>query len=158
MEPLIQAAAGPKDVADARTLFEEYAHWLGVDLCFQGFAAELANLPGDYAAPQGRLFIARDPSTGTAAGCVALRPLEGGTCEMKRLYVRPPFRGTGLGARLAALVIDSARQSGYRRLVLDTLGHMQPAIGLYRRLGFTEIAAYYDNPIPGALYFELRIR
>lgn len=158
MEPVIHAAAGPRDIADARMLFEEYAQWLGVDLCFQGFAAELAGLPGDYAAPTGRLFVARDPSNGGPAGCVALRPFEGETCEMKRLYVRPDFRGTGLGARLAALVIDSARQAGYGRIVLDTLGHMQPAIGLYRRLGFNEIPAYYDNPIPGALYFELRIR
>lgn len=158
METVIHTAGGPKDISDARMLFEEYAQWLGVDLCFQGFGAELAGLPGDYAAPKGRLFIARDPGTGDAAGCVALRPFEGETGEMKRLYVRPAFRGTGLGATLATLVIDAAREAGYRRLVLDTLAHMQPAIGLYRRLGFNEIPAYYDNPIPGALYFELRIR
>jgi carbonic anhydrase len=156
MGPVIHTAAGPRDIADARMLFKEYAQWLGVDLCFQGFADELAQLPGDYAAPKGRLFIARDAATGEAAGCVALRPLEGETCEMKRLYVRPAFRGTGLGATLAALVIGSAREAGYRRLVLDTLGHMQSAIGLYRKLGFTEIPPYYNNPIPGALYFELR--
>lgn len=157
MGPVIHTAAGPKDIVDARMLFEEYAQWLGVDLCFQGFAEELERLPGDYAAPQGRLFIARDSVTGDAAGCVALRPLADGTCEMKRLYVRPAFRGIGLGATLAALVIDAAREEGYARLVLDTLGHMQSAIGLYRKLGFSGIPAYYDNPIPGALYFELRL-
>jgi ribosomal protein S18 acetylase RimI-like enzyme len=156
MGPVINTAAGPQDIADARMLFEEYAQWLGVDLCFQGFAAELAHLPGDYVAPGGRLFVARDAATGEAAGCVALRPFEGDTGEVKRLYVRPAFRGTGLGAALAGRVLESAREAGYRRLVLDTLGHMQSAIGLYRKLGFTEIPPYYDNPIPGALYFELR--
>ena len=124
MGPVIDTAAGPRDVADARMLFEEYVQWLGVDLCFQG--------------------------------CAALRPFEGDTGEVKRLYVRPAFRGTGLGATLAARVVEAAREAGYRRLVLDTLGHMQSAIGLYRRLGFTEIPPYYNNPIPGAIYFELR--
>jgi len=158
MDPVITLAAGPRDIADARVLFEEYAHWLGVDLCFQGFPQELAQLPGDYAGPRGRLFIARDPENGEAAGCIALRPFEGDTGEVKRLYVRPAWRGAGLGAELAGLVIKEAREAGYRRLVLDTLGHMQSAIRLYRKLGFTEIPAYYHNPIPGALYFELLIR
>jgi ribosomal protein S18 acetylase RimI-like enzyme len=158
MEPVITVAAGPQDIADARMLFEEYARWLGVDLCFQGFEQELKLLPGDYAGPRGRLFLARDPESGEAAGCIALRPFAGDTGEVKRLYVRPAYRGTGLGAALAARVIGAAREAGYRRLVLDTLAHMQSAIGLYRRLGFTEIPAYYDNPIPGALYFELLIR
>jgi ribosomal protein S18 acetylase RimI-like enzyme len=158
MDPAITTAAGPQDIADARMLFEEYAQWLGVDLCFQGFQQELEHLPGDYAGPNGRLFIARVPDTGEAAGCIALRPFEGDTGEVKRLYVRPAYRGTGLGATLAARVIGAAREAGYRRIVLDTLGDMHSAIGLYRKLGFTEIPAYYDNPIPGALYFELLIR
>lgn len=156
MGPVITIAAGSQDIADARALFEEYANGLGVDLCFQGFTEELARLPGDYACPQGRLFIARDPATGKPAGCAALRPFEGDTGEVKRLYVRSAFRGTGLGRALATRVLDAAREAGYRRLVLDTLGQMHSAIGLYRRLGFTEIPPYYDNPIPGALYFELR--
>ena len=156
MGPFITVAAGSQDIADAKMLFEEYANGLGVDLCFQGFAEELARLPGDYAGPRGRLFIARDSITGEPAGCAALRPYEGDTGEVKRLYVRSAFRGTGLGRALATSVLDAARDAGYRRLVLDTLGQMHSAIGLYRRLGFTEIPPYYDNPIPGALYFELR--
>ncbi len=158
MDQVITSAAGPRDTADARMLFEEYAQWLGVDLCFQGFQQELEHLPGDYAGPRGRLFIARDPANGEAAGCIALRPFEGDTGEVKRLYVRPAYRDTGLGAKLASLVIAAAREAGYRRLVLDTLDHMQSAIRLYGKLGFREIPAYYDNPIPGALYFELLIR
>jgi GNAT superfamily N-acetyltransferase len=158
MGTAIAIATDARDIADARMLFEEYAHWLGEDLCFQGFAQELAGLPGDYAGPRGRLYLARDTATGEPAGCIALRPLEGDTGEVKRLYVRPAWRGTGLGAELAALVIAAAREAGYGRLVLDTLDRMESAVRLYRRLGFAEIPAYYASPLKGALYFELRIR
>lgn len=149
--------ASPADIPEVRELFREYANWLGVDLCFQGFEGELAGLPGDYAPPRGALFIARSPS-GAAAGCIALRPFDAKTGEVKRLYVRPAFRGTGLGARLAAKVLEAARAAGYQRLVLDTLDRMGDAVRLYGKLGFRQIPPYYNNPIPGALYFELLIR
>lgn len=155
----ITIARESADIADARALFEEYARGVGVDLCFQGFARELAGLPGDYAAPRGRLYLARsaNPSAGEPGGCIALRPLDVHSGEIKRLYVRPAYRGCGLGRRLAEQAIEAAREAGYRRVVLDTLAHMQEAIRLYRSLGFDEIPAYYDNPIPGALYFERRL-
>jgi GNAT superfamily N-acetyltransferase len=158
MGTAIAIATDARDIADARMLFQEYAEWLGEDLCFQGFAQELAGLPGDYAGPLGRLYLARDTTTGEAAGCIALRPLEGDTGEVKRLYVRPDWRGTGLGAELAGLAIAAAPDAGYGRLVLDTLDRMVSAVRLYRKLGFREIPAYYDSPLAGALYFELRIR
>lgn len=153
----IDFAREPRDIAAVRALFLEYAHWLGEDLCFQGFERELAELPGDYAAPLGRLFLAGTGTVagGEAAGCVALRPFDADTGEVKRLYVRPAYRGTGLGTRLATLAIESAREAGYSRLVLDTLDRMRDAVRLYRGLGFREIAPYYDNPLPGALYFGL---
>ncbi len=156
METTIVAAAGPGDIEAARTLFLEYAAWLGEDLCFQGFEAELAGLPGDYAGERGALFIAK--SGDSAAGCVALRPFDADTGEVKRLYVRPAFRGTGLGERLAMRALEAARDAGYDRLVLDTLDKMGAAVRLYGKLGFRPIAAYYDNPLKGALYFELRMR
>lgn len=149
--------AAPADIQEVRELFLEYANWLGVDLCFQGFEGELAGLPGDYAPPRGALFVARS-LTGAAAGCIALRPFDATTGEVKRLYVRPAFRGTGLGARLAATVLEAARAAGYERLVLDTLDRMGDAVRLYGKLGFRPIPPYYNNPIPGALYFELRMR
>lgn len=139
------------DLADIRALFTEYAEGLGVDLCFQGFEAELAGLPGRYAPPAGAILIARTPE-GAALGCVAMRPLGGGDCEMKRLYVRPQARGTALGRRLAAAIIEAARGAGHRRMLLDTLDHMRPALTLYRSLGFREVDAYYDNPLPGVVY------
>lgn len=139
----------------AASLFREYQTAIGVDLCFQGFAEELAGLPGAYAPPRGRLLIAH---VGTeAAGCVALRPLEDGIAEMKRLYVRDAFRGTGLGRRLAGAVIAAARDAGYARMRLDTLDTMTAAIALYRALGFVEIAPYRPNPLPGPRFFELRL-
>ena len=138
---------------EIRTLFREYADWLGVDLCFQSFEQELKSLPGRYALPGGRLYIARED--GKAAGCVALRPLDGGNCEMKRLYVRPEFRGTGMGEALVRRIIQDAAAIGYRRMVLDTLITMQPAIRLYQKLGFMVIEPYYDNPIEGAVYLGM---
>jgi GNAT superfamily N-acetyltransferase len=140
-------------------LFEEYAAWLAVDLCFQGFAEELATLPGAYASPRGMLMLAGP--AGAAVGCIALRPLApagsapDATAEVKRLYVRPEARGTGLGRRLVQTVIDGARAIGYRELKLDTLDRMADARSLYAHLGFRECAPYYHNPIPGAVYMAL---
>ena len=150
---LIQAAL-PEQIEQARQLFLEYATSLGFSLCFQGFDEEVKSLPGAYAPPSGRLLLAR--CEGRAAGCVALRRLEEGICEMKRLYVRPADRGRSLGRMLVDRVIAEARQIGYERMRLDTIeSSMQDAIALYRRRGFQEIPAYRENPIPGALYLEL---
>jgi putative acetyltransferase len=138
-----------------RSLFEEYADSLGIDLCFQDFQQELASLPGSYAPPQGRLLLAL--SDGELAGCVALRPLNQGVCEMKRLYVRPAFRSLGLGRMLAERIVSEARSAGYQRMRLDSLPAMAAAITLYRRMGFQEIAPYRLNPIAGAVFFELQL-
>lgn len=151
----IVPAASPAQIAAARRLFKEYEASLGIELSFQGFTREVAELPGAYAPPAGRLFLAMDGPE--HVGCVALRPLGDSTCEMKRLYVRPPARGTRLGRRLAETVIREARAIGYARMRLDTLPSMKDAFALYQRLGFREIPPYYENPIAGTHFMELAL-
>ena len=146
-------AALPEHIATIRSLFLEYEEAIGVDLCFQDFEHEVATLPGDYAPPDGRLYLAMLGDE--VAGCVALRKFADSVCEMKRLYVRPEFRGTGTGKALTLKVIDDARALGYHKMWLDTLPTMTEAIAMYRKLGFREIAPYRANPLKGALYMEL---
>jgi putative acetyltransferase len=150
---MIEDALSGEPLEQARMLFEEYAASLDVDLCFQGFDRELNTLPGSYAPPAGRLLVARQD--GEVAGCVALRPLDPGSCEMKRLYVRPAFRGSGLGRMLVDRIIDEARGAGYKRMRLDSLPSMGSAIALYRRIGFRDIPSYVNNPVDGAVFLEL---
>src|ERR1700730_15319415 len=139
-------------IAVAATLFREYADRLGIDLSFQGFEAELASLPGKYAPPTGDLILACAPS-GDALGCVAVRPREGtAACEMKRLYLRPAGRRSGIGTALVTAIIKSAEELGYAEMKLDTLPSMPEALALYKRYGFAEIPAYYQNPVAGTVY------
>jgi GNAT superfamily N-acetyltransferase len=158
MTAAVRDAATPGDIGLARALFVEYAKWLNVDLCFQGFDDELATLPGAYTRPRGRLLLAGEP--GGAFGCIALRPL-GDTDgppvagEVKRLYVQPAARGGGWGRTLADALIGEARTIGYRELKLDTLDWMGDARRLYEKVGFRECAPYYRNPLPGAVYMAL---
>jgi putative acetyltransferase len=150
---IIHADCG-RDIDRARELFEEYEAWLEIDLCFQNFEMELAELPGKYAPPDGRLVLA--VVEGNVAGCVALRKIDVGICEIKRLFLRPAFRGRGLGRQLAEVIIQEAKQIGYERMRLDTLPpKMNDAIALYRSLGFKEIEPYYTNPVPGAKFMDL---
>jgi ribosomal protein S18 acetylase RimI-like enzyme len=144
--------AAAADIPAVRGLFLEYADSLGFDLTFQGFDAELASLPGKYAAPEGALIIARHD--GAACACVALRRIDAECCEMKRLYVQPAKRGLGIGRQLVERILDAARERGYRRMRLDTLASMKSAVALYRSFGFRDIPPYIFNPIPGALYME----
>ena len=146
-------ALGAADFAVARALFREYAAELNVDLCFQEIDAELDSLPEIYGAPDGCLFVAR--SGERLVGCGALRRLDAEICEMKRLYVRAEARGTGVGRILAESLIAKARLLGYAAMRLDTLAHLTAALELYRSLGFAEISAYYENPLPNPVYMEL---
>jgi len=166
----IRRAHAPRDVALARALFAEYARWLQVDLCFQGFEEELSTLPGAYAPPRGRLLLAGPPDG--AFGCIALRPLDmhpdgcgsvpsrqaaGEVAEVKRLYVQATHRGQGWGRRLASALLDEARSIGYRELMLDTFDWMTSARALYSELGFRDCAPYYRNPLAGVVYMALRL-
>ncbi len=151
----IVPAESDEQFARARVLFEEYAAALGVDLCFQNFDQELADLRGQYARPDGCLLLATHD--GALAGCVALRRFEGDVCEMKRLYVRPAFRGLRLGRVLAERIIDEARRLGYRRMRLDTLPSMREAQALYQSLGFRVTDAYRFNPVAGTVYMEMEL-
>ncbi|MBK9081530.1 MAG: GNAT family N-acetyltransferase [Rhizobiales bacterium] len=153
----VVAPAGPADLRDVARLFRAYAGSLPVDLAYQGFADELAGLPGRYAPPAGALLIARG-ADGAALGCVALRALAPpDICEMKRLYVAPPARGLRLGRALAEAVLDAARALGYREIRLDTLPTMADAQALYARLGFVETAPYYDTPVAGTAFLAKRL-
>jgi ribosomal protein S18 acetylase RimI-like enzyme len=154
---MLLQATSPTHIAQARELFQEYAASLGFDLCFQSFEKELAELPGDYAPPSGRLLLAFH-NDDALAGCVALHALESSQsiCEMKRLYVRPSFRGHRIGQQLITAIIAAAREIGYTHMRLDTVaGTMDKAIALYRSYGFKEIPSYRLNPIEGVLYMEL---
>jgi putative acetyltransferase len=151
----IVEAGAEADYAAARSLFIEYAEQLGIDLCFQNFAAELDHLPEMYGPPAGCLLLARHQ--GQAVACVGVRRLSGEVCEMKRLYVRASGRRSGLGRRLAAASVIAARARGYRRMVLDTLASMTPARTLYASLGFRETSPYYANPLPEVVYMELAL-
>jgi len=155
MTVVIRPATSAGDIAEARRLFREYEASLDVDLRYQGFERELAELPGAYAPPRGRLLLAVDDSA--PAGCVALRPLGDDVCEMKRLYVRPAARGKRVGRLLAEAVIGEARSVGYSRMRLDTLPSMKDAQALYRALGFAVIAPYYASPVAGTRFMELAL-
>ena len=154
MTPLeIRHASGSLDVEEVRRLFEEYSSWIEIDLSFQNFAEELRNLPGDYSPPAGVLLLARDGDA--VAGGIAVRRIEGSTCEMKRLFVRDGFRGKGAGEALAKAAVEWARDAGYARMLLDTLPKMGSAHRLYERMGFKEIEPYRFNPVPGARYLSI---
>ena len=147
------SATDPAELEQVRQFFRNYAGWLGVDLCFQNFDEEMASLPGRYDAPAGRLYYATVEDKG--AGCVGIRPLAEGVCELKRLYVEPAFRGLGVGRELALAAIRAARHIGYRRMLLDTLPAMRIALKLYRELGFSEAPAYYQTPVEGTQFLAL---
>jgi ribosomal protein S18 acetylase RimI-like enzyme len=152
MQPFNIAEAAASDLADVAALFRAYAAELPIDLALQGFDAELGGLPGDYAPPAGALLIARGDD-GAAIGCVGLRPLDEHAGEMKRLYVHPTARQTGLGRALAVAIIETAQQRGYREIKLDTLAQLERAIALYRSLGFVPIEPYGHHPYPGTVCF-----
>ena len=154
-EVVVSAVSSSDELAGVRALFVEYAASIGFSLSFQGFDRELGELPGRYAPPTGRLLLCR--VDGAVAGCVAMRKLADGLCEMKRLFVRPAFHGTGCGRRLATAIIDEARRAGYEAMRLDTVPAMRAALGLYESLGFRDVAPYTENPIEGARFLELRL-
>jgi ribosomal protein S18 acetylase RimI-like enzyme len=152
----IVPANSPTEIETIRGLFREYAASLPIKLDYQGFETELATLPGKYAPPRGRLLLAVD-TDGKTAGCVAVRPFDAGRCEMKRLYLRSAYQGRGLGRLLAQRAIEEARAGGYAGMLLDTLGSMHAAIGLYEQLGFLRRTAYYDTPVANTVFMELKL-
>jgi ribosomal protein S18 acetylase RimI-like enzyme len=152
---IIKPARTIKEIEDIKILFREYELYLNVDLCFQGFDEEISALPGKYLPPGGELLTAVDAKK--VLGCVGLRKLDKGVCEMKRLFVRPEARGIGLGKKLALNIIAKARELGYFSMKLDTLDSLKKAVSLYESLGFKRIEPYYKNPLPGALYWELKL-
>ncbi|MGP1257051.1 MAG: GNAT family N-acetyltransferase [Kiloniellales bacterium] len=153
----IEAAVWPGDAETVRRLFRRYADWLQEDLCYQNFDAELAGLPGFYAPPQGDVLLLRG-ATREAVGCIGLRPMGGGACELKRLWVEAEARGGGWGRRLTEAAIARARASGYRRILLDSLPRLEAAVRLYRTLGFIEIPPYTEDPNDDILYFGLDLQ
>ena len=155
MHMQIRQAITPEQIGAILELFEEYAAWLQIDLCFQSFAAEVATLPGLYAPPRGCLLLAMQGED--IAGCVALRPVGETACEMKRLFVRPAYQGHGLGSALAQGVVLEARSIGYSTMRLDTLPDMHKAIRLYEFLGFVRRSAYYDTPLQETIFMELNL-
>jgi len=155
MSPTVVHARTPPEIEDARSIFKEYQSSVGIDLCFQGFEQELEQLPGEYSEPRGCILLALVESK--LAGCVALRPLSSDICEMKRMYVRPSFRGQGLGRILAQDIIAEARKRRYRKMRLDSLSSMREALSLYESLGFVPIDAYRLNPVEGAVFLELNV-
>jgi len=153
----IANAQSGDEIATVRGIFVEYAKWIGISLEYQHFDDEVASLPGKYAPPHGRLLLAR--VDGVIAGCGALRQIDGDVCEMKRVYVRPEFRGSGIGGKIIDRLIEDARAIGYRAMRLDTIGDkMGDAIRLYRRIGFHEIAAYYEGAPASTIFMELKLR
>ncbi len=155
MAELIQAST-KEEIEIAKSLFIEYANWLEFDLCFQGFDKELAELPGKYSPPKGRLYLLKTDNK--YAGCIALREIGEGISEMKRLYIKPEYRCRGFGIRMCKKLIAEAKLIGYKKMRLDTIGDkMKDALGLYKLLGFVEIEAYYKNPQPGVVYMELNL-
>lgn len=158
MDVLIRPFVSPADIDDARELMRLYARWTGVNLCFQNFEAELAELPGKYTPPGGQLWIARAVADSAPVGVIAVRALSPTVCEMKRLWVEPEAKGTGLGRRLAQTAIDFAQSAGYREMKLDTLRERMPAaIALYRSLGFVDTEPYIANPEPDVMYMSLNL-
>ena len=151
----IYTARLPDEITVIKDLFQEYAESLNFDLDFQDFSQELETLPGTYSAPKGSILVAKE--NGETLGCVAVRPLGSEICEMKRLYVKPAHRGKKVGRELAVAIIEEAKRLGYKAMRLDTVEAMKEASALYWALGFQQIDAYYYNPLPGAMYFELKL-
>lgn len=149
-------AETPEDIAAAKELFLEYQKWLNVSLCFQDFETELATLPGKYAKPAGRLYLVKEGNN--YMGCIGLRKIADGICEMKRLYIKPEMRGFGIGKDLVDILISEAKHIGYTSMRLDTIKEKMPnAVEIYEKFGFKKIEAYYDNPNPHTLYMELEL-